>query len=897
MRERDVFMEAIGVQPADRSALLRLACQGDSALKARVERLLAEHDRQESFILDTPAANVDATLDFSTLPERLGTCVGPYKLLQQIGEGGMGVVFMAEQTEPLRRTVAVKIVKPGMDTRQVIARFEAERQALAMMEHPNIAKVLDAGTTEAGRPYFVMELVKGVPITQYCDEKQLSLRARLELLVPVCQAVQHAHQKGLIHRDIKPSNVLVAEYDDHAAPKVIDFGVAKAMAHKLTDRTMFTEFGQVIGTLEYMSPEQAKLNQLDVDTRSDIYSLGVLLYELLTGSTPFGADHRNARAFDEMLRAIREEEPAKPSTRLSAADRLPDIAARRGLEPGKLSGLVKGELDWIVMKALEKDRNRRYETAGALAADVDRYLQNEPVLARGASTLYRFRKLVLRNRAVAFAGFSTLTALIIGLSAATAGLLHARTQAAISTQTVQFLTEMLSGVRPAVAQGRDTTLLREILDKTTKRLDSGEFDDQPGVEAELRSVIGRVYAAVGDYATAEIMLRKSVSLSRDVYGQNHAKLGGALSMLADVRRRQNDLIEAEELDRQALAIQRHCYPRGHEATAASLLSLGETMLFQGRNSEAVECYREAIDLRRQLLGPAHPEVAWAMLRLGNVFKNGGDLVSAEPLTVDAVQILRDAPGMSRLDVALAMHDLARFKSANGECEAADRIYDEVLTTYREVYGTEHAQVAKGLVDYADNQAALGEDEKAEALFREAVAIGDRGSRTDQSPTEARKLLANFLLSRRRYEECEQIFREGIETSRRLATPHELGHNLVDLGKVLIDQEEYAEAEVALREALAIREQHSPKGWWGTYDTMSTLGGAITELERFEEAEPLLIEGYKGIRRDPLSSPNRGKEALERLVDFYRTWDLSEPDQGHSDQAQSWLDELKASQAP
>jgi hypothetical protein len=333
----------------------------------------------------------------------------------------MGVVFMAEQTRPLQRTVALKIIKPGMDTRQVIARFEAERQALAMMDHPNIAKVLDAGTTAPagsgypGRPYFVMELVKGIPITTYCDEKQFSLRQRLELFLPVCQAVQHAHQKGVIHRDIKPTNVLVAEYDSHAVPKVIDFGVAKATAQKLTERTMFTEFGQLVGTFEYMSPEQAKLNQLDIDTRSDIYSLGVLLYELLTGETPFDRKRLHSAAFDEMLRIIREEEPPKPSTRLFASDALPSIAANRDIDPAHLRKQLRGELDWIAMKCLEKERGRRYETASSVAMDVQRYLNDESVEASPPSATYRLRKFAWRYR-----GPLAATALaIIALFAAT----------------------------------------------------------------------------------------------------------------------------------------------------------------------------------------------------------------------------------------------------------------------------------------------------------------------------------------------------------------------------------------------------------------------------------------------------------------------------------------------
>jgi serine/threonine protein kinase len=319
--------------------------------------------------------------------EQPGTQVGRYKLLQEIGEGGFGVVYMAEQLEPVTRRVAVKIIKPGMDTRAVIARFEAERQALAMMDHPNIARVFDAGTTATGRPYFVMELVRGVRITQFCDEAQLSPRERLELFIPVCQAIQHAHQKGIIHRDIKPSNILVSLYDGRPVPKVIDFGVAKAIQQRLTEKTMFTQFGQVIGTLEYMSPGQAETNQLDIDTRADVYSLGAVLYELLTGTPPFERSRLRSAAFDEMLRIIREEEPPRPSVRLSSSEKLATISAQRKTEPARLSRLVHGELDWIVMKALDKQRSRRYESVSGLAKDIERYLADDPVEARTVSRL------------------------------------------------------------------------------------------------------------------------------------------------------------------------------------------------------------------------------------------------------------------------------------------------------------------------------------------------------------------------------------------------------------------------------------------------------------------------------------------------------------------------------
>jgi WD40 repeat protein/serine/threonine protein kinase len=405
------------------AAYLERVCGDDPALRVELEGLLAARDEMGR-VVGSPVA-LSPTSAHRPLREGPGTRIGPYKLLQKLGEGGMGTVWMAEQEEPVQRRVALKVIKVGRDGGQVLARFEAERQALALMDHPNIARVLDAGETGSGRPYFVMELVRGIPITRYCDQEHLTPQERLALFIPVCQAVQHAHQKGIIHRDLKPSNVIVALYDGVPVPKVIDFGVAKVTAQKLTEHTLFTEVGQIVGTLEYMSPEQAELNNLDIDTRADIYSLGVLLYELLTGSPPFTSKQLRSAAFTEMLRIIREVEPQKPSTKLSSSDELPSIAAKRKLEPRRLTRLVHGDLDWIVMKCLEKERGRRYETANALAMELQRYLADEPVLAGPPGAGYRLRKFVHRHRGSVLATGLLLLALLCGITGTTLGLVRA----------------------------------------------------------------------------------------------------------------------------------------------------------------------------------------------------------------------------------------------------------------------------------------------------------------------------------------------------------------------------------------------------------------------------------------------------------------------------------------
>jgi serine/threonine protein kinase/Flp pilus assembly protein TadD len=477
--------------PQERAAHLDQACAGDPDLRRCVERLLAAEARAGSF-LEQPARSLLVTGDEQPLREGPGAVIGPYKLLEQIGEGGFGVVFLAEQTQPVRRKVALKVLKAGMDTRQVIARFEAERQALAIMDHPNIARVLDGGEAPSGRPYFVMELVKGVPITDFCDQNHLTPRQRLELFLPVCQAVQHAHQKGIIHRDLKPSNILVSVHDTTPVVKVIDFGVAKALGQSLTDKTLFTGFAQMIGTPLYMSPEQAGQSGLDIDTRSDIYSLGVLLYELLTGTTPFTRERFKQAAYDEMRRIIREEDPPRPSTRLSESkDTLLSIAARRQTEPAKLRRLVRGELDWIVMKALEKDRNRRYQTANGLALDVQRYLSDEPVLACPPSAGYRLRKFARRNKgrlAVAAGVFLAVTVMAASIGWAV------RDRAARAAEV-----ELAETARRAKVEGQ----VRDSLNTARALLAENELPSAREKLAQARTQLGNDASVLEDLA-AEI---------------------------------------------------------------------------------------------------------------------------------------------------------------------------------------------------------------------------------------------------------------------------------------------------------------------------------------------------------------------------------------------------------
>jgi serine/threonine protein kinase/tetratricopeptide (TPR) repeat protein len=662
MTVEEIFLAALEKAPSDRAVYLDAACGTDANLRAQVEALLRSHEEAGSQ-LEQPLFQQGPTIDESPAVEGVGAVIGPYKLIEQIGEGGMGTVYMAQQSKPVKRLVALKLIKPGMDSKQVLARFEAERQALALMDHPNIAKVFDAGTSKgepggvsAGRPYFVMELVKGVPITKYCDAHRLTPQQRLELFIPVCQAIQHAHQKGIIHRDVKPSNVLIALYDGRPVPKVIDFGVAKATGQQLTEHTLVTGFGAVVGTLEYMSPEQAELNQLDIDTRSDIYSLGVLLYELLTGTTPLDKKRLKEAAMLEILRLIREEEPPRPSTRLSTTDKMPSIAANRGLEPKRLTGLVRGELDWIVMKALEKDRGRRYETANGFAMDVQRYLAGEPVLAAPASAMYQLRKLVRRHRGSVIAASLVLLALVAGVIGTTVGMLQAK-------QATKDALEQ-KGLAEQAAEQEGQAKVREA--------ERAEGEKKAKLEAEARR-----QQAERNLAFA----KKGNEILGSVFaGLEPKRIAASGRPLQDVLR-QNLGKAVKELEGSAI---------GDPLEVAAMQNvLGLSLHALGEYPLALEVFGKALKTRQAKLGPDHPSTLTSMNNLALGYADAGKFDLALPLWEETLKLRKAKLGPDHPLTLITMSNLANSYDAAGRLDKNLPLQEEVLKLQKGKLGPDH----------------------------------------------------------------------------------------------------------------------------------------------------------------------------------------------------------------
>jgi eukaryotic-like serine/threonine-protein kinase len=761
-RVQAVFQAAVEARdPPERVAILNAQCGDNAELRARVEALLQMHDQH----VELPNAG---TIDFGG--ERLGTLVGSitaeagkiiagrYRLLEEIGEGGMGTVWVAEQTQPVRRRVALKLIKPGMDSRTVLARFEVERQALALMDHPNIAKVLDGGVTDQGSPFFVMEYVKGVPLTEYCDKIRVTVEGRLALFVQVCHAVQHAHQKGIIHRDLKPSNILVALYDGVPIPKVIDFGLAKAMIQPLTERTLYTGHGVMVGTPLYMSPEQAELNNLDVDTRTDIYSLGVILYELLTGTTPLDRQRCKQAAWQEIVRLIKEEEPSKPSTKLSGSGSLPSVAAQRQIEPAQLTRLVRGDLDWIALKALEKERSRRYETPNALALDVQRHLTDQPVEACPPSTAYRVRKFVRRNRVVVLTMFAILAALGMGTVIATwqavvatrakrdaldsanaekaakqqaqaaaaaekAAKETAQAKEAEARTVLNFVqTKVFAAARPKNVSGglgREVSLRRAL--EAALPAVANSFEKQPLIEAQVRTTLGDSFSLLGDPKIAVEQYERARSIYLKERGPDDHETLVSTSRLARSLSALSRYDEAISLEGQTLARLKAKYGPSHADTLVAMNNLANSYSRAGRYADGLKLHEETLALRRAALPADDPHIVSSINNVASAYFMRGRPEEALKLFQEALRLRQAHLGKEHPDTLESMHNLSECYLSLGRYAEALELGKETLALGKETLGPDHPDTLSTMMCVANCYTALGQIAEAAKLHEETLA--------------------------------------------------------------------------------------------------------------------------------------------------------------------------------
>ena len=859
-KAREIFELALE-KPADqRVAFVERLCGSATELRDRVLALLDAQQDAGEFLSNPTGGGAIAEAD--RVGEAVGDVIDRYKLLQSIGEGGMGEVWMAEQFEPVRRKVALKVIKLGMDTKQVVGRFEAERQALALMDHPHIAKVLDGGVTRSGRPYFVMELVKGVPITDFCDEAKLALRDRLELFTQVCQAIQHAHQKGIIHRDLKPGNVLVTLHDGTPMVKVIDFGIAKATNQELTQRTLFTEYHQILGTPEYMAPEQAAMSALDVDTRADVYSLGVLLYELLTGTKPFDLKTLLTKGYDEVLRTIREEEPPKPSTRASTADAKVSLA--RQLRQAELSRRLQGDLDWIVVKAMEKDRTRRYESASEFAADIRRYLVDEAVSAMPPSATYRLRKFVRRNKGMVTAAAVVALALSLGLAGTAWGWRYAlgekrraekaeketSRELARAIEVQKIITEMITGITPQDARGADTTLLRQIVDRTARRLTTGEIVDER-VAASLHGVLAYAYVALFEADEAE---RHNAAAKRI-----HLRLSGPGSLpLARIRSREASILWQRGKIREAHALLTEVGPDLERLSSeddafviGARVNLFNLMQVLGQHAEMLKLVPSVLERARRALGDSHEFVFAIELcqveSLGRVGRYEEAIAIAKQ--THAGMVAEYGPDHPRTLSALGV--VGRCHRWVGNHDEATRCRTESLQGLRRVAGEEHDQTMFASLELIDAYLDSWQLAKARELYEHVAPIVERR----MSPTHPRTFeLAlrhgRLLRYEGRHDDTVALLKRTAARARRiLATDKvralQLAYFCAD---GLYEIERYADAFEVLHPVHGEFDDVWGRDHLYALRARTILADCASEIGKLDMAEPMIVQAHSDLLR-------------------------------------------------